>query len=171
MDRLGSTDCECIRESGWAQPVNTATSLAFLPAAATVAVRGGSGGHRAESLAFAGLLALVGAGSVAFHGPQPRGAKAMHDWPIAGLLGVATVTPLVRRVRGRRALPGWSTGRGAALGATAGAAVLAYAGGRTSAPTCRPNSVIQLHGAWHMLAAAAFVIGAEILYAPETTSS
>jgi hypothetical protein len=110
------------------------------------------------------MLALVGAGSVAFHGPQPSGARAMHDVPIPLLLGLAIGTPLVRRGRGRTPLPGWSRRHGATLAGTAVAAGLAYAGGRTGAPTCDPDSPLQLHGAWHVLSAAGFVVVADILY-------
>ncbi len=93
---LGTTDCERIRPGTVAQPSNTATSLAFV--AAAEAVRRASArpdAHRHEALAYGGLLALVGAGSVAFHGPQPRGAQVLHDAPIAGLLVVTVATPVV----------------------------------------------------------------------------
>lgn len=164
-DRLGCTDCERMRTGPIAQPVNTLTSLAFLAAAGVVASRGmRRGSHRIECLAFAGVLGLVGAGSVAFHGPQPRGAKAMHDWPIAALLAFTFVTPVARRLGGRSPLPGWSGRRGAALAGTTVAAALAYAGGRTSAPTCDPDSPLQLHGLWHVLAAAGFTQAAAMLF-------
>jgi len=44
------------------------------------------------------------------------------------------------------------------------AALASYAGGRTGAPTCDPDSPLQLHGAWHVLSAAGFVVVADILY-------
>lgn len=164
--RLGSTDCERIREGRIAQPVNTVTSLAFVAAGAAVVVgarRHGSG-HMPEVVAFSALMALVGAGSVAFHGPQPRGARWMHDWPIAGLLAVTAATPMVRRMRGRAALPGWSGRRGAVLAGVVTSALASYAGGRTGARTCCPDCAFQLHGAWHVLTATGFALAAEILY-------
>lgn len=160
--RWGSTDCERLRDGPIAQPVNTVTSLAFVAAGGAVAL--GHGVRRPEAAAFAAMLVLVGAGSVAFHGPQPRGSKAMHDWPIAGVVGMAVATPLVRRLRDRTALPGWSRPRAAAAGAIGASAVAAYAAGRTSAPTCDPDSPLQFHGLWHVLSAAGFVLVADLMY-------
>lgn len=164
-DRLGCTDCERIRDGAIAQPVNTATSAAFVAAAVVVAARAGrASDRRGEQAAFSGLLALVGAGSIAFHGPQPPGAKAMHDWPIVGLLALAVATPVVRAARGRAALPGWSRRRGMALALTSAAAAAAWVGGRTGSPACDPDSPVQLHGCWHVLAAAGFLQAAGALY-------
>lgn len=165
-DRIGCSDCERIREGWLAQPVNALTSLAFVGSAAVVLARTWQPARdrRGEALAYSTVLALVGAGSVAFHGPQPPGAKAMHDLPIPVLLALAAGTPLARGARGHVPLPGWSRRRGAALAAIAAVAGLAYAGGRTGAPTCDPDSPLQLHGAWHVLAAGGFVAMAQILY-------
>lgn len=166
VDRIGCSDCERIRDGWLAQPVNALTSLAFVGAAGVVLARTWQPApdRRGEVLAYASLLALVGVGSVAFHGPQPPGARAMHDIPIPVLVGLAVGTPVARRARGQVPLPGWSSGRGQALAATASAAGLAYAGGRTGAATCDPDSLLQLHGAWHVLAALGFVTVADILY-------
>lgn len=168
--RLGSTDCERIRPGLVAQPVNTVTSLAFVAAAGATALRSRRRGARygATEIAYTTLLALVGVGSVAFHGPQPRGAKVLHDAPIAGLLALAAATPVVRRARGRTALPGWTPRRGAVLTGVAAAAGAAFAGGRTSAPTCCPDCALQLHGLWHVLAATGFALLDEVLYDTST---
>ena len=149
-----------------AQPVNTATSLAFVAAAGVTALRSRRRGtpYAAQEVTFSALLALVGVGSVAFHGPQPRGSKVLHDAPIAGLLALALATPLVRRAGGRTSLPGWSPKRGVALAGVGAAAAVAYAAGRTSAPTCCPDCVVQFHGLWHVLAAAGFAVVDGILY-------
>ncbi len=141
--------------------MNTLTSAAYVVAAGLVAA---DPPRRGEVLGYAGLLGMVGVGSIAFHGPQPPGSRALHDWPIAALLAVVAVTPLVRLRAGRPPLPGWSAPRAGALAGIAAAAVAAYAGGRTGAPTCRPESPWQLHGAWHVLSAAGFVAVAEILH-------
>jgi hypothetical protein len=165
-DRLGSTDCERIRPGLVAQPVNTVTSLAFVAAAAATGLRSHRRGtvYGAQEITYSSLLALVGVGSVAYHGPQPRGAKVLHDAPIAGLLALALATPLVRKVRGRTSLPGWNPRRGVVLAGLGGAAAAAYAAGRTSAPTCCPDCVVQFHGLWHVLAAAGFAAMDELLY-------
>lgn len=164
--RMGCSDCERIRDGWLAQPVNALTSLAFVAAGGVVLARTWKPARdrHGEVLAYGAMLALVGAGSVAFHGPQPPGARAMHDLPIPLLLGLAIGTPGIRRQRGRAPLPGWSTRRGTTLAGTVLAAGLAYAGGRTGAPTCDPDSPFQLHGAWHVLAAVGFVTVADILY-------
>lgn len=166
--QLGCTDCERLREGPVAQPVNTATSLAFVAAGGAVLVRQRRSARRTEVAAFAALLGLVGAGSVAFHGPQPRGAKAMHDWPIAGLLALTAATPAVRLLAGRRALPGLTRGRGLVLSGVVAAAAAAYSAGRTSSPACDPDSPLQWHGVWHVLAAAGFLGAASILYDDRT---
>jgi hypothetical protein len=163
---MGCSDCERIRDGWLAQPVNALSSLAFVGAAGVVLARtwGLARDRRGEVAGYGAMLALVGLGSVAFHGPQPPGARAMHDVPIPVLIGLAVGTPLVRRRRGLAPLPGWDRRRGAVLAATVVAALTSYAGGRTGAPTCDPDSPLQLHGAWHLLSAAGFVTVADILY-------
>lgn len=165
-DQLGSTDCERIRPGLIAQPVNTVTSLAFVAAAGVTALRSRRRGSSfgAQEAAYSTLLALVGIGSVAFHGPQPPGAKVLHDAPIAALLALAVATPAVRRARGGTALPGWTPTRGAALAGVGVAAVGSFVGGRTTSPVCRPDSALQLHGLWHVLAAVGFVLLEDVLY-------
>lgn len=165
-ERLGCSDCERIRDGWLAQPVNTATSLAYVVAGAVVAAQDRqSPADRRGGLVSATLLAGVGLGSVAYHGPQPRGARAAHDWPIAGLTALVLATPLVRRWRGQRALPGWTAGRGGVIAALTAASAAAYAGGRSGAPTCAPDSPLQLHGAWHVLSAATLAGVVELLFA------
>ena len=164
--RMGATDCERLRAGPVAQPVNTLTSLGYVAGAGMVLCRVGRGNPdgRRPVVVYSALLALVGAGSVAFHGPQPAGAKLMHDLPIPVLLGVALGTPLARRLRGAEPAPGWTKGRAAALAGITVAAAACYAAGRTGAPTCDPDSPVQFHGAWHLVSAAAFVVGADILH-------
>lgn len=164
--RLGCTDCERLRPGRIAQPVNTVTSLAFLAAGGWLAFRSMGSARRRDpqAVAFAAVLGLVGAGSVAFHGPQPRGAKALHDVPIAAALAMAVVTPALRLAGGRRVAPGWTRPRGAVLAATVASASAAYAAGRTGSPLCRPDSPLQWHGVWHVLAAGALGLTGTMLY-------
>jgi hypothetical protein len=164
-ERLGCTDCERIRDGRIAQPVNTLTSATLVVAGTVVALRARQRPERRlEQVSYGTLLALVGVGSIAFHGPQPPGAKVLHDWPIAGLLALTVATPIVRAVRGRTVLSGWSSRRGAALVATGAAAGLSWFGGRTDARTCDPDSWFQLHGCWHVLTALGFTQAATIRY-------
>lgn len=166
--RLGASDCERIGGGRLAQPVNTLTSAGYLAAAAALTARlwAPAAARRGEALAFAATVGLVGVGSILYHGPQTRAAKQVHDWSIPALVGIAVATPVVRRRAGQPALPGWSPGRAARLVGLLGGAGLAYVGGRTGAPTCHPDSRLQLHGAWHLLTAGAFVLVAHVLYEP-----
>lgn len=165
-DRIGASDCERLRPGPLAQPVNAVTSLAYVAGAGVVAARLGRSaqGPARDVLAYAATLALVGLGSVAFHGPQPRGARAMHDLPVYALAGLVAGTPVVRLAQGRGAVPGWSARRGVLAAGLAVLSAAAYAGGRTGAPTCDPDSPLQLHGAWHVGSAATFVVLAELLH-------
>jgi hypothetical protein len=144
---FGHTDCERIVGGVLAQPVLAVTSLACVVAGVAVlvwAVR-----VRAPLAAAAAVaLVAVGAGSFAFHGPQPSWAGLAHDLPIVAV-GVVYAAGLVLSARQRR----WS-----AWVAPAGVfalALAAYAAGRTGSPLCRPDSLWQYHGAWHVLAALA----------------
>jgi hypothetical protein len=149
-----------------AQPVNAVTSLGYLVAGAVVMAkhRNGDPERRRAVLGYSSLLVLVGLGSVAFHGPQPPGARAMHDLPIPALLAVAIGTPALRARRGSVPLPGWTRRRSWTLAVTMVAGFSAYAAGRTGAPTCDPDSPVQFHGGWHMLSAASFVTIADIIH-------
>jgi hypothetical protein len=164
--RLGASDCERLRQGRIAQPGNTATSAAYVVAGALVAARhGGPGAPRAGAArAYGGTLALVGAGSIAFHGPQPRGARWMHDLPIVAMVGLLVAIPARQLLRGDDAAPGWSVGRALALAGLSAGAVAAYAAGRTGARTCDPDSRWQWHGAWHVLTAAGFAVAADLLW-------
>jgi len=98
---IGESDCEELGTGFLAQPVNALTSLAYVVVGGItlgIAVR-----HRHPSLetwVFAVLLAAVGLGSVAFHGPQPGGARVMHDLPIL-LLVVFIIAHDVKVLRPR----------------------------------------------------------------------
>ncbi|BBY79503.1 hypothetical protein MPUL_06610 [Mycolicibacterium pulveris] len=144
---LGHTDCERVADAALAQPVLAVTSLAFVVVGAMVlwsSIRG-----RGVLAVLAGLAAVaVGLGSFAYHGPQPSWAQAAHDWPIV-VLGAVCVTGLARsRLVERRSV--WAAAIGVfALG------LIAYPAGRSASPLCRPDSLWQYHGAWHVLAGAA----------------
>lgn len=144
---LGTSDCERIVDGALAQPVLTVTSLAYV--AAGLAVLGLAARRRAPLAAVAGATVVaVGVGSVAYHGPQPSWAGAAHDWPIVALAVVYAVGLIVSARRST-----WL----AAAGVMA-VALAAYAAGRTGSPLCRPDSLWQYHGAWHVLSAVAAAI-------------
>lgn len=83
LRELGETDCELLGDGWLAQPANAISSLSYvlIGIAITIGVAR-SKGVRSGSLVYAGCLVAVGAGSVAFHGPQLSGSQLMHDLPI-----------------------------------------------------------------------------------------
>lgn len=131
-------DCEAIRPGLVGQPVNTATSLAYV--AGAIAVVQGRGARRWWWVA---ALTGLGLGSIGYHGPGTRAGKLAHDASLPFALAVAGVGTR-RPNRGRR-------GAGL-LGAVAGAIWFVS---RTESPLCRPQSRWQWHGAWHVLSAVA----------------
>jgi hypothetical protein len=134
---LGGSDCEALRAGVLGQPVNALSSLAYVVAAAFVLRRGGP-----PVLAVA--LALVGVGSVLYHGPMPPGAGPLHD---ASLLAVPVAALGV--AWGRRSFPRPPAAAVAALAAGVVANLLS----RTGAPLCRPDGLLQGHALWHVLTA------------------
>lgn len=153
LARLGQSDCERVADALLAQPVLAVTSLAYVVAGAVTLVWSLRWREPLAGAAGAALVA-VGIGSVAFHGPQPSWAGPAHDWPIIAV-GVVYAAMLIRSRRSRSA---WAV----ALGVFA-LALAAYAAGRTGSPLCRPDSVWQYHGAWHVLSALAAACAARAL--------
>ena len=134
---LGGSDCEALRDGVLGQPVNTVSSLAYLAAGAYLLRRGGPAGP-------AWALALVGVGSLLYHGPMPPGAELVHD---ASLIAVPVAALGV--VWRRRSFPRPPAAAVVALALAAVVNVLS----RTGAPLCRPDSLLQGHSVWHVLTA------------------
>lgn len=152
---IGQSDCERIVDAALAQPVLALTSIAYIAAGLTAVAWAGR--RRAPLAAAAGVaLIAVGAGSFAYHGTQPWWAGPSHDWPIAAL-GLVCVVGLVRSGRRRE----WSRWGTPAVIFALGLAV--YAAGRSGSPLCRPDSLWQFHGAWHILSAAAGLAAARAM--------
>ena len=144
---FGHSDCERIVGGALAQPVLAVTSLAYVTAG--IAVLCWAMRLRAPLAGTAGVvLVAVGAGSFTYHGPQPSWTELAHDWPIIAA-GAVYVAGLARSRRPQRRSI-WAAATGVfALG------LAAYAAGRSGSPLCRPDSLWQYHGAWHVLSAAA----------------
>ncbi|MCT7661909.1 hypothetical protein [Mycobacterium deserti] len=144
---LGHTDCERAVDGALAQPVLALTSVAYVAAGILVLFFQG----RARTwLTWAVGLALVGVGvgSFAYHGPQPSWAGLAHDLPIAVLAAVWVAGLAItwrRHVRSAWVAPLLICALGLA----------AYVAGRSGSSLCRPDSLWQYHGAWHILSAAA----------------
>lgn len=145
---FGDSDCErIVVGAALAQPVLAITSLAYVGAG--MAVLAWAARARAPLAGAAGVVLIaVGAGSFAYHGPQPSWGKFAHDWPIVAA-GAVYTAGLVRSGR-RQRWSAWS-----APAAVFALGLGAYVAGRSSSPLCRPDSLWQYHGAWHLLSAAA----------------
>jgi hypothetical protein len=158
----GHSDCERIVGGVLAQPVLAVTSLVYIAVGVAVlswAVRVGAPLAGAAGIA----LVAVGAGSFAYHGPRPSWAELGHDWPIVAAAVVYTAG-LVQSGR-RKRLSAWRAPAVVfALGLTA------YVAGRSGSPLCRPDSLWQYHGAWHVLSAAAAGLAARAM-APDSPVS
>lgn len=171
-------DCERLREGRLiAQPVNAASSLAFLAAGAWLWRRAPA----PDARAYAALVAANGIGGVAFHGPGDRASHWLHDTALVGTLAAmaierpawtagATVAAGVglavrptatntASVVGVALVAGAEARRGRRPAARTGALLLAAAAanllGRTGGRCCRPESRWQGHAAWHVLTALA----------------
>ncbi len=116
-----AVDCEAIGAGFWGQPVNTATSFAFLVAA--VAIAAAPGGRLITKGWWAGLVAAVGMGSIAFHGPHPPWAEWLHDVAIIAVLIAVAADAGGRTGRGPDSLTLRWTGPALALPAIAVALV------------------------------------------------
>jgi hypothetical protein len=148
-------DGERIRAGRIGQPANTASSLAFVVAAVPMARRALRRERRWPWSAVAGATALVGLGSVGFHGPGDRTGKALHD---AGVAAVAVALPVALVVDGPRRFPGLAVG----LGMTAAAL---HIQSRTGRPLAGSDAPVPGHAVFHVVAAAA--LAAVVPKAPE----
>lgn len=143
---IGQSDCERVADHALAQPVLAVSSLAYV-ATGMVVLCWAMRGRGALASAAGVVIIAVGLGSFVYHGPQPTWAGPAHDWPIIAF-GVVCVAGLVRSVRSQWRL--WMVAAGILA-----VALIAYAAGRSGSPLCRPESLWQFHGAWHVLTAAA----------------
>jgi hypothetical protein len=164
---LGAGDCERLHDGLIAQPVNTATALAYVAVGAWVVGRGlragpdGRPGPDRRSVAFGLAVAAAGVGSADYHGLGSPAARPLHDgglYLVVGFVAATEATRLARRPPPGARRPAWTPARrtayrAALVAAAAGAAC--WWAGRTASPWCRPDSLLQTHAAWHLLGAAA----------------
>jgi hypothetical protein len=104
---LAAADCERLHDGVFAQPVNAASSLAYVGAGAALAFRARgapAGAGRAHRYAFAAAVAANGVGSVAYHGPGGPVSRWLHDAALLATLGLLAATD-AEAVTGRRAWP------------------------------------------------------------------
>jgi hypothetical protein len=165
---LGAGDCERLGDGLVAQPVNTASALALVAVGAWLAGRGlraGAGPGRPATIGFGLAVAAAGVGSVDYHGPGSPAARLLHDGGLYAVVGFVAVAEVARRVRRLRLPPGRRVAYRVALAATAAGAVC-WRAGRTAGPWCDPDSILQGHAAWHLLAAAALACWAAATLEP-----
>ena len=143
---LGAGDCERLHDGLIAQPVNTASALAYVAVGAWLVGRRKPG--------FGLVVAAAGVGSVDYHGPGSPAARLLHDAGLYAVVGFVAWQEVARRVRRARLAPRRRTAYLAAL-AAAGAGAVCWWAGRTASPWCDPDSLLQGHAAWHLLGAAA----------------
>ena len=148
---VAASDCEAIRPGLISQPANTVSSLAFVAAALPIA-RAARRRHQPAWTGVAVASAIEGLGSIAYHGPGGRGAKALHD---GGLVALAIALGIAVGQEGR------SVAVRPVTAALTGSAVLLHALSRTGGPLCSCHSRLQGHAVFHALAAAALVAAAE----------
>jgi hypothetical protein len=136
------------RTAGWAHDVTIAGMLGVICLENLLEVRPDL--ERAATLTYAGTIAAVGA----LLARRPQTVQVV----TALLAGSALVT----EVSARRLSRGEARLAHRAAEALMAGALLAYAAGRTTSPTCRPDSWVQPHGLWHTLSGAAMVAWADV---------
>jgi hypothetical protein len=158
---LGAGDCERLHDGLIAQPVNTASALAYVAVGAWLIGRGlrlGAAGRSSSgqprTVAFGVAVAAAGIGSVDYHGPGSPAARLLHDGGLYAVVGLVAWHELARRAGRSRLTLSRRVAYRAALAATAAGAACWWAG-RTASPWCDPDSLLQGHAAWHLLGAAA----------------
>jgi hypothetical protein len=143
---LGGGDCERLRDGLIAQPVNTASALAYVAVGAWLLSR--------RQVGMGLVVAVAGVGSVDYHGTGSPAARLLHDGGLYAVVGLVAWGEVARRVGRERLGPPRRAAYRLALGAAAAGAVCWWAG-RTAGPWCDPDSPLQAHAAWHLLGAAA----------------
>jgi hypothetical protein len=181
MEPAAAADCERILQTWWGQPVNTITAAAFIAAGALV-------WFRRRDAATGVLVASIGVGSIAFHGPMPVWGEFVHDlsivvtlvwvllvemkliqlWPLGfALAAAASITPTVadpaQAVLAVGVLAAVALPKGHRARRLQSVTLLALGGvvgtlSRTGGPLCNPDSLWQGHGFWHLAAAASLAI-------------
>ena len=166
---LGAGDCERLHDGLIAQPVNTASALAYVAVGAWLAGRGlRAGPGRGPLVAFGLVVTAAGAGSVDYHGPGSPAARLLHDGSLYLVVGLVAWREVTRWVgRGRLTPRGRVAYRTALALAAAGAA--GWWLGRTASPWCDPDRLLQPHAGWHALTGAALAAWAWATLVPDET--
>jgi hypothetical protein len=154
---LGAGDCERLHDGLIAQPVNTASALAYVAVGAWLIGR--------RRVGFGLAVAAAGVGSVDYHGSGSPAARLLHDGGLYAVVGLVAWHEVGRRLRRARLPADRRPAYRAALAAAAAGAACWWLG-RTTSPWCDPDSLLQPHAAWHLLGAAALACWAEAALDP-----
>ena len=101
---LGAGDCERLHDGLIAQPVNTASALAYVAVGAWLLGRrqpegsGEPGRGTPVGRVFGLAVAAAGIGSVDYHGPGSPAARLLHDGGLYAVVGYVAWTEVARRV-------------------------------------------------------------------------
>jgi hypothetical protein len=87
---LGAGDCERLHDGLIAQPVNTASALAYVAVGAWLL--------RRHQPLFGLAVAAAGIGSVDYHGPGSPAARLLHDGGLYAVAGFVAWREVARRV-------------------------------------------------------------------------
>jgi hypothetical protein len=135
---VATSDCETCRDGWITQPVNTASSLAYVVAGTVTLGRAERGPARTRrgGRAVGWSLVAVGLGSVAYHGPGGVLGRWLHDASLLAMAGVVVATDLAE-ARGSSPAPAALATTCVAAGALAhprtSAVAQAVAGGAAAA--------------------------------------
>ena len=90
LAQIGESDCEALGDGVLAQPVNAVSSGIYLVVGLVLVARAAprQTAERVTQILYGLAVASVGIGSIAFHGPQPPGARLLHDLTIAAVFSV-----------------------------------------------------------------------------------
>ena len=131
-------DCELVRDGWPAQPINTLSAVAFVAVGVWL--------WRSERRLAAVLTGAVGLGSVWFHAAPGEATTWAHDLTFYAV-ALASVLEMQRLLAARRppvlAAAIFSSG------------VVVWFFSRTGGALCDPDSLIQGHAVWHVVAAVA----------------
>ena len=143
-------DCEMLRDGALTQPINALSAIAFVVVAVFLWNRG-----RGDVAIFS---ASAGIGSVWFHADPGGASQWAHDITLYALVAVGLLE-LWQRI----AAQDWPV---LAIGVFL-AGLVFWAIGRTGSPFCDPDSLVQWHAVWHVLAAVAVLI----LFRPDSVGA
>lgn len=137
----------------WVHDATLASMVAFLPIDNLRALRSWRAGRALA--AFGGASAAAGT----LLAMRPSWVQELPT--VLGVVGAAT------EVAARRRRPPAAGRLHRVSDGLWGLAFTSYVVGRTESPLCRPDSMLQPHGLWHMLAGAAVAVWAEAAFAED----